>query len=108
MESKLFKISEILKDTGRHLVSEKHLRIQIIKVQKGFESKDYYDKHKGELLIICLEGSGKVITPIGETLFTSNDQVFLNDTPFRIESDNKAIVELIWSPGLYHSDSNCS
>ena len=102
MESKLLKNSELLKDVGRHYISEENIWVQVIEVTRGSKNtSQFYDKHKGELLIISLKGSGSVITPEMAIDFNEKDQVFLNNgTPFRIESDDLAVVELIWTPGL--------
>lgn len=101
METKLIKLLEIKKDTNRHFISEKFLRVQVIEITKENQKKGLFDKHKGELLIIAIKGAGKVVTMGEEIIFEEGDQVFINDgTAFRIESDNKTIVEIIWSPGL--------
>ncbi|TYQ15424.1 UNVERIFIED_CONTAM: hypothetical protein Cloal_1872 [Acetivibrio alkalicellulosi] len=102
MKVKLIRKNELLEDYNRHYVSEKNIRIEVVEVTQNSKNVTrFYDIHKGELLIISLKGSGKVITPEAEIVFEEHDQVFINnDTPFRIESDSKTLIELVWSPGL--------
>lgn len=103
MEAKLIEKDELLKNYNRHYISEENIRVQVVEITGNNKvSNKFYDKHKGELLIISLKGFGKVITPESEIAFDEHDQVFVNTaTPFRIESSDRTIVELIWTPGLY-------
>lgn len=88
---------------SRHLASEPHMRIQIMKISST-ASQELFDRYHGELLIIIWSGDAVLKTKDGIQRMGIGDQCLLVDgEPFNLrpETEGKEIVaQMIWSPGM--------
>jgi hypothetical protein len=71
-----FKASQGKGEENRHLVSEAHMRVQVITIPHAHED-GLFDRYHGELLIQVLDGSGLLKTVNSEITMQVGDQALL-------------------------------
>ena len=90
-------------DEGRHLASEPHMRIQLMRIDTT-PTADLFDRYHGELMVIAISGGIVLHLTGGTQLLNEGDQCLLaGSEPFKLgpEAEGTAsVVQMIWSPGL--------
>ena len=87
---------------GRHLMSEEHLRIQVVQVDH--EPRDLWRLPQGAVLVIVLNGYCRLLTgDRGPIDLSVSDQVVLfagEAFAFQAHSETTAILQFVWVPGI--------
>lgn len=88
---------------SRHLASEPHMRIQVMKIETKTYRELFHGYH-GELLIVVWSGTALLETATESQLLNAGDQCLLaGGEPFKVEPEAEGtsiIVQMIWSPGV--------
>ncbi len=99
----IWKQSNKLESTGRHLSSQTQSRIQISEIAYQLDAAmncvDF-----GEMLITVLKGNGIIKTNTSSDELEKGDQVYLNQGDFfllsAITDETKFIVQMYWAPQI--------
>lgn len=96
--------NKLIADPGRHWASENYIRIQVLKIE-ATETDYLFDRYKGELLILVLEGQIYAKTEDNKALVDEGNQVlFTNGQAFAVYNSGKfqkSIIQFNWMPGPY-------
>ncbi len=102
MELFKYQYLESFKEQSRHLISESHVRIQVLNIDSSI-SEEFFKIEHGELVILLLSGVATLKVHTNEILFERGDMAVLvkgDSFSIRPQSDDLVIkVQLIWAPG---------
>ena len=96
----------LLQSAGQHIASVKGMRVQVLDVYPI--QADLWPLTNGNLLVVVLSGQCTVETIADRATVSAGDQVLLHEgEQFRLQranSEEPAIVQMIWAPGISHGD----